>query len=98
MRNILHIGLLALLAGCTYPSSRTDQGAEPGYLFFPNAPADARVIVDGSDAGAASTFTGKQVLSVPQGTHRVELVAGGRSLLNKRYYVNAGARVAIQND
>lgn len=96
MRKFLQIGLLALLAGCAYPQSRTDQGTEAGYLYFPGAPADARVLVDGSDAGAAGAFDGKQVLSVPQGTHRVELVAAGRSLLNKRYYVNAGARVAVQ--
>lgn len=96
MRRILQIGLLSLLAGCAYPQSRTDQGAEAGYLYFPGAPVDARVIVDGSDAGAAGAFDGKQVLSIPQGTHRVELVAAGRSILNKRYYVNSGARVAVQ--
>lgn len=98
MRKMMMIaGAACLLSACAYPVQRTEQGAAAGLLFFPGASADARVLVDGSDAGAASQYDGtKQYLSVPPGTHQIAVSSGGRVVLDKKYYVGSGSRVAVQ--
>jgi hypothetical protein len=98
MRKMMMIaGASCLLVGCAYPVQQTEQGAPAGLLFFPGAAADARVLIDGTDAGAASQYDGtRQYLSVAPGTHQVAVSSGGRMVLNKKYYVGSGSRVAIQ--
>jgi len=98
MRKMMIIACTAgLLSACAYPVQRTEQGAAAGLLFFPGASPDARVLVDGSDAGAASQYDGtKQYLSVPPGTHQIAVSSGGRVVLDKKYYVGSGSRVAVQ--
>ena len=97
MRKILIAGLTCILAGCAYPIAKTEQGAAAGLVFFPGASADARVSIDGVDAGSASQYDGaKQYLSVPPGTHQIALSAGGQVVLDKKYYVGSGSRVAVQ--
>jgi hypothetical protein len=97
MRRIVMLGVACLVAGCAYPVARTEQGASPGQVFFPGASADARVSIDGADAGPASQYDGiKQSLSVKPGTHQIAVSSGGQIVLNKKYYVDAGARVAVQ--
>jgi hypothetical protein len=98
MRKIMMIaGAIYLLAGCAYPVQRTEQGAAAGLLFFPGAGTDARVLIDGADAGAASQYDGtKQYLSVAPGTHQIAVSSGGRVVLDKKYYVGSGSRVAVQ--
>jgi hypothetical protein len=98
MRKIMMITAAAwLLASCAYPVERTEQGAAAGLLFFPGASSDARVLVDGADAGAAVQYDGtKQYLSVAPGTHQIAVSSGGRVVLDKKYYVGSGSRVAVQ--
>jgi hypothetical protein len=97
MRRIAILVLACLAAGCVYPVARTEQGAAPGQVFFPGAAADARVSIDGADAGPASQYDGtKQYLSVNPGTHQIAVSSGGRVVLDKKYYVDAGAKVAVQ--
>lgn len=98
MRRIMMlISAACLLASCAYPVQRTEQGAAAGLLFFPGAAADARVLVDGTDAGAASQYDGtKQYLSVAPGTHQIAISSGGRMVSDKKYYVGSGSRVAVQ--
>ena len=98
MRIMVFLGAAVLLAGCAYPNSQTDQGTAAGQLYFPGAPADARVLVDGQDVGMAGSFDGRQMLSVAPGTHRVVVSSGGGALIDKKYYVDAGAKVAVRND
>ena len=90
------IAIGALLAGCNYPNSQTEQGQKQGSFFFPNAVPGAHVYVDSADAGLASTYDGKAVLGVAPGTHRVEIRGASGTLLQKTYYVDAGARVGVQ--
>ena len=98
MRKIVIIaGASCLLIGCAYPVQQTEQGAAAGLLFFPGVATDTRVLVDGTDAGAASQYDGiKQYLSVLPGTHQIALSSGGHLVLDKKYYVGSGSRVAIQ--
>lgn len=98
MRKMMMIaGVACQLASCAYPVQRTEQGAAAGLLYFPGASTDARVLVDGSDAGPASQYDGtKQYLSVPPGTHQIAVNSGGRVVLDKKYYVGSGSKVAVQ--
>lgn len=98
MRRVVFAGMAILLAGCAYPNSQTEQGTAPGQLYFPGAPPDARVQVDGRDVGMASSFDGRQTLSVSPGTHRVVVSSTGGAFIDKKYYVDAGAKVAVRND
>ena len=96
MNRIVVLGTALFLAGCAYPTSQTEQGSGPGQLYFPNAPAGAHVFLDGADAGAAEVYDGKRTLSVAPGTHRVALTVGNSTISDKKYYVDAGAKVAVQ--
>jgi hypothetical protein len=98
MRKILTFATLSILAGCAYPNSRIDQGAENGLLSFPGAPTDARVTLDGQDEGLASAYNGDHALSVKPGMHRVIVATGAGKLIDKKYSVGAGATVAVKND
>jgi hypothetical protein len=98
MRSILLLTTAVLLAGCTYPASQTEQGTAAGQIYFPGAPPDARILVDGREVGLAGSFDGRQTLSVAPGTHRVVVNAGGNTLIDKKYYVDSGSKVAVKND
>jgi hypothetical protein len=98
MRFVTLAAATLLLAGCTYPHSQTEQGTSAGQLYFPGAPAGAHVMVDGQDVGMASFFDGQQTLSVAPGTHRVVVSSGPSIFIDKKYYVDSGAKVAVRND
>jgi hypothetical protein len=98
MKRIVILVAALLLAGCAYPTSQTEQGTGPGLLYFPDLPPGAHVMIDGSDAGLASAYDNRRPLSVSPGTHRVVVSNGGSPLIDKKYYVNAGTKVAVRND
>jgi len=98
MRPLILAATTLFLAGCTSPHSQTEQGTAAGQLYFPGAPAGAHVMVDGQDVGMASSFDGRQTLSVAPGTHRVVVGSGASVFIDKKYYVDAGAKVAVRND
>ena len=98
MKRLTCLIFLATLGGCAYPNTQIEQGADKGLLIFSSVAADARVILDGQDAGSAASYQGKNALAVRPGTHRVVLMRGTTTLLDKKYYVDAGAKVVVQND
>jgi len=97
MRKTL-LALSLFLGACSYPAPVTQQGGSPGQLYFPDAPPGAIVIIDGVGMGPASSFDGRQVIEVKSGTHRIVLTTNGTPILDKRYYVDAGAKVAVRNE
>ncbi len=94
--------VLVFAAGCaspSYPERSIAQGGVGGGVSFPDAPADAVVLVNGQRFGSASQFDGVEgFLSLSRGTHLIEVrTATGETLLRRQIYVGNGvARVEIQ--
>jgi hypothetical protein len=77
MRNT-SIVLMLLLAACTYPQAIVSTVEASPSLKVTGASQTAELFVDGQPAGLARTFgEGGHVLSVPHGTHHVEIRDGG---------------------
>jgi hypothetical protein len=98
MKRLLLAAIATLVAGCAYPVSTVQQGAEQSALFVPNAPAGAVVEVDGMSLGAAIAADGKKpaILPVTAGKHRVVVRGVGGPLFDKDIYVGAGSKVAVE--
>jgi hypothetical protein len=93
------LGALGLLGGCatSYPTTTAEQGGASSSLYFPGAPADAQVSIDGVPAGMAASFDGtKAVLVVEPGRHQVVLRSPSGTLQDKPVYVGAGDRIAVR--
>jgi len=79
--------LLLLLAACTYPQATVSTITAAPTLKIVGASQTAELFVDGQAAGLARTFgEGGQVLSVPHGTHRVEVRDGGALVYGSDVY------------
>lgn len=96
MRPLAVLSLYCLVAGCAYPHSEVEQGQKSGMLYFPGVPPTAHVLVDGTEAGLAGNFSGRTMLAVAPGTHRISVRSDTGVLLDRDYYVDAGAKVAVQ--
>lgn len=99
MRAFAAVALAAtlLLGACAYPDTNVQQGAASSGLYFTAAAAGTRVFIDGSDAGDATLYNGKQaVLVVPPGPHQVTLKVGQTVLYDKPVFVGAGSQIEIK--
>lgn len=98
-REVVAATLLAagFLGGCAYPVSSVEQGGASSAIYFKGAPSGTEAFIDGASSGDASTYDGrKAVLTVPYGTHRVVVKAGGTILVDQTVYVGQGQRVSIK--
>ena len=92
------LALLAclLLTCCAYPSGETLQGGERGNLVFRSAPAEASIMVDGKFLGSVGDSQKKNgEILLTSGSHKVQLVLGGRTLMDRTVYVDNGAKVIL---
>nr|MCB7500880.1 hypothetical protein [Enterobacter roggenkampii] len=82
-------------AGCVqnYPAREAVQGAPAGTLKLRNAPADARLIVDGRDLGPVGALGGAAALT--PGRHEIVVSQGGRILHAQTVIVAAGAQAVV---
>jgi hypothetical protein len=103
MRRFRTFSLVALLAvsaaACapSYPASTVSQGTRDSIVWVSGAPAGARVLVDGVDAGEAARFDGRvATLTVPPGRHSVEIVSGGTLLYSQILMLASGTRVEVK--
>lgn len=95
-RSLLALLACLFLTCCAYPSGETLQGGERGSLIFRAAPAQASIIVDGRLMGAVADSQKKNGdIKVTPGSHRVQLLLGGRALMDRTVYVDNGAKVIL---
>lgn len=89
--------LMLFVASCAYPITTVEQGTESASLYFTGAPPNARVLIDGADAGEAAFFDGRRhVLAVSPGRHAVRVVLGDAELYANDIYAGAGARLEVR--
>lgn len=82
--------LLAVLTGCTMPSTTVSTVESRPSISIVGAPADAVLVVDGLQIGVASQYRGDpNVLVVEPGTHRIEVRQGGATLYDQRVFVDS---------
>ena len=94
--SILVIALTAITGCVQYPTERqsvVDLRPQISFQYDTTDPKmnDARVVVDGLEAGRLSDFLdGKGSLRVLSGTHSIQIVRGSEVILNERSYVGDG--------
>jgi len=86
----------ATMAGCVqnYAEREIVQGAAAATVTFPNAPQEARILIDGRDLGAISQHPNGVALS--SGRHDIIITTGAQQLHKQAVYVSAGARVEVR--
>ena len=94
--NLLKQGLviiaLAALAGCSYPSSRTEISDERPSIALSGAPKGSVVFVDGLEMGPATKFDGRNnVLMLEPGNHVIRILLGNDVLLTERIFLSGQA-------
>ena len=94
--NLLKPGLviiaLAVLAGCSYPSSRTEISDERPSIALSGAPKGSVVFVDGLEMGPATKFDGRNnVLMLEPGNHVIRILLGNDVLLTERIFLSGQA-------
>ena len=83
--------LLSLVASCAYPESGVRVVDDRPRIAIENAPLNSVLLVDGLDMGPASRFDGKEnVLRVERGTHRIEVVSQGATILSEEIFLGGG--------
>jgi hypothetical protein len=86
----------ASLSACAYPSTEEFQGGPEGRLIVRSGPSLASVFVDGKLVGSvAETQTVKGAVKLPSGAHKIRVVLGGETLLDRTVYVDNGAKVIL---
>lgn len=95
------LATLVALGGCVqYPTERQGGVDHRPQISFRSAgdapPVDARVLVDGLDAGRVGDFLdGQGALRVLPGSHVIQIVAGGRVVHEERIYLADGVSRAL---
>ena len=94
--NLLKQGLviiaLAALAGCSYPSSRTEISDERPSIALSGALKGSVVFVDGLEMGPATKFDGRNnVLMLEPGNHVIRILLGNDVLLTERIFLSGQA-------
>ena len=96
------LALLASFGGCasqmSYPQAQSTQGTTAATtLNIVGAPIGSIVKVSGNLVGPIFDKKGKPVLvSIPAGTHRVEIVSGDRVLYNQTIIAVQGNSIVIR--
>ena len=84
------------LSACVQNYAERDvaQGVPAASLAVVNAPADARILVDGRDVGAVADHP--RGAPVSAGRHEVVIARSGTSLHRQAVYVAAGAHIEVR--
>ena len=93
---ILMIMALTLLSGCSWFHRKPPPPPVPPQLIVTGAPAGATVFIDGAQQGQAAELNDRpQLLSVPEGTHVVEIHRGDTVVYRENIYVKNGEKRVV---
>lgn len=86
----------ATMAGCVqnYAEREIVQGAAAATVVFPNAPQQARILIDGRDLGPVGQYPNG--VALPSGRHDIIITTGERQLHKQAVFVSAGARIEVR--
>ncbi|WP_347331756.1 hypothetical protein [Marinimicrobium locisalis] len=101
MKYAVIAALFMLLVGCVQSPTQNTQVVDdrPGLTFSlaNEAATEYELQVDGISYGAVGQYQeGENVLRLIDGTHRVELIAGGEVVYSQKVYLGAGVNRVIK--
>ena len=95
MKTVLFLSL-TLLSACGWFRSKTPPPPVLPEIIVTGAPANSIVFVDDVQKGEETTANDKsQVLSVPEGTHKVDIRIAGRVVYRENIYVKNGEKRVV---
>lgn len=93
MKKLVSCVLIACLAGCSYPVSKTSTVNDDPVLLFKNVPADAAIMIDGRSVPLAQQET--QAIRVPSGTHHIQIKTATHLLFDQKVFVSDGIEKTV---
>lgn len=101
MKYLLVAVLLTALVGCVKAPTQNTQVVDdrPGLTFelAGESAAGYELIIDGVSYGAVGQYRqGENLLRLVGGTHRIEVLNNGRSVLTQKVYLGAGTNRVIK--
>jgi hypothetical protein len=85
-----------MLSACSWFHAKGPRVPDPPQLIVTGAAADSIVFVDDIQKGEAAAANDKpQVVTVSEGTHKVEVRIGGRVVYREDVYVAGGQRRVV---
>ena len=92
MRKFIAIFSLFILTACTYPQSQTSTVNDEPTLIFQGASSTAEIYLNKLNIGLASKYNGEpHSLIVPKGTHLLEVLDQGKTILSQKIFISDGA-------
>lgn len=87
---------LTTLSACSWLHGRTPPQPEPPQVIVTGAPAESIVFIDDVQAGEAAASNDKsEVLTVSEGTHKVDVRVGGTVVYRETLFVKNGERRVV---
>jgi hypothetical protein len=85
-----------MLSACSWFHAKSPPPPVTPQIILTGAPAESIVFIDDVQQGQAAAANDQpQVLSVPEGTHKVEVRVGGRVVYRESVFVKNGDRRAV---
>lgn len=95
MKNCIFLALM-MLSACSWFHSKGPPVRDPPQLIVTGAAADSIVFVDDIQKGEAAVASDKpQVVTVSEGTHKVEVRIGDRVVYREDVFVASGQRRVV---
>ena len=96
MERGLFFAVLLVLGGCAMPVEQVQTLDERPTVLVRGTTAGARMMVDGLDVGAVVGAHGlPQAIRITSGTHVVEVMDGGRTVIRERLFVSGGVLTTL---
>lgn len=93
MRKLIPCILIAGLAGCSYPVSKTSTVNDDPVLLFKKIPANAAIMIDGRSMPIMQQEI--QAIRVPSGTHHIQIKTTTHLLFDQKVFVSDGIEKTV---